>query len=104
MSARGLCATCRTSIRQSGRGRPARYCGTPCRRAAEYRIKRLNRRIERLEGTRDALQLEREQLKAGPSLLSMVAGHTLPELDTRLAWLDERLGHYEAELIEALAD
>lgn len=48
---------------RSGRGRPALYCSTGCRRAAEYEIRRLQATIERLEGKilhhREAIALDR---------------------------------------------
>lgn len=44
------CRKCgRRLPRAEGPGRPPRWCSTGCRRSAEYAVKRLNRRIERLE-------------------------------------------------------
>jgi len=34
---------------QAATGRPPSYCSEGCRRAAEFEIRRLNRRLERLE-------------------------------------------------------
>lgn len=35
------CASCGTALRQPTTGRPRCYCGVPCRRAAEYELKRV---------------------------------------------------------------
>ena len=37
-----LCATCNAGLPEPGTGRPPTYCGTACRRAAEYDLRRLN--------------------------------------------------------------
>lgn len=104
VSTRDHCATCGTAIEQTGKGRPAKYCGTPCRRSAEYMIKRFTERIERMEDARDGLLVEKAKLVTGTSLMAMVAGNTLPDVDAHLSVLEERIAHYEGELLEALAD
>ena len=43
------CQTCGTEIEKPATGRPKRYCSTACRRVAEFEIRRLNKRIGRLE-------------------------------------------------------
>ena len=45
-------------MESDGRGRPALYCTTACRRISEYRLNRLLRRIERCE-------IEIRELQAG---------------------------------------
>lgn len=104
MSARDRCATCQIAIEQSGKGRPAKYCSSACRRSSEIKIKRFSERIERLEDTRDGLLMKKAELLAGPSLMQMVEGNTPSDVDAHLAVLKERITHYEAELLEALAD
>lgn len=45
------CAQCGAPLDPpSGAGRPRTYCSTACRRLAELAIRRLNRRLEYLEG------------------------------------------------------
>ncbi|MGE0583467.1 MAG: hypothetical protein AB7P31_15195 [Steroidobacteraceae bacterium] len=54
------CATCGTPLDpREGPGRPATYCGEPCRRLAEFQIRSLVRRIDRA-----ALELRELQAKA----------------------------------------
>jgi hypothetical protein len=44
------CRKCRISeVEQSAKGRPKEYCSTACRRAAEFEIRRLDRRLGKLE-------------------------------------------------------
>jgi hypothetical protein len=44
------CATCGTPLEpREGPGRPSVYCGEPCRRAAEYRLRSLAKRIDSTE-------------------------------------------------------
>lgn len=41
------CATCGTPLEpREGPGRPSTYCGEPCRRLAEYRLRSLAKRID----------------------------------------------------------
>ena len=44
-----LCVKCGAGVEQPATGRPASYCSAGCRRSAAIEIKRLNRRIEKLE-------------------------------------------------------
>lgn len=44
-----VCKTCGASLPASKGGRPADYCSTGCRKAAEYAIRRIDRRLEVLE-------------------------------------------------------
>lgn len=54
-----ICASCGTPLEpHAGRGRPARYCGEPCRRYAEFQIRTIVRRLDKLE-------IELRELKAG---------------------------------------
>lgn len=49
-SDQGICATCgRSFVRKGGRGRPQRYCGTVCRRAAEYELARVQGLVRRAQ-------------------------------------------------------
>src|SRR5262245_65836804 len=43
------CVKCTRAIETNGTGRPAIYCSVPCRRSAEFEIRRLVRRLEKLE-------------------------------------------------------
>ncbi len=43
------CLKCRRAVEQLPTGRPRSYCSTACRRTAEFEIRRLVRRIERLD-------------------------------------------------------
>jgi hypothetical protein len=43
------CVECGRDLEPSGKGRPPDYCGMPCRRSSEYRVRRAQRRLEALE-------------------------------------------------------
>lgn len=58
------CRYCGHSVKSGGRGRPPLYCSVGCRRASEYEIRRLSRRLERLEDMQDALGRESALLEA----------------------------------------
>jgi hypothetical protein len=45
----GKCAKCGGELVQQETGRPSRYCSKACRRAAEYELRRIQRRLEDLE-------------------------------------------------------
>ena len=45
-----VCIKCGRTLEKTGAGRPLQYCGTACRRAAEFEIRRTAAAIERLEG------------------------------------------------------
>lgn len=49
------CVKCRRALEQTGTGRPKAYCGEGCRRAAEHEVRRISRRLERLEDERRVL-------------------------------------------------
>jgi len=51
------CRYCGLPVSKPRTGRPATYCSTGCRRAAEYDIRRLSRRLEFVERKRDELEL-----------------------------------------------
>lgn len=53
------CPVCNAEVQVSeGRGRPHRYCGEPCRRSAEFAIRRLNRRL-------DGYEIELREVESG---------------------------------------
>jgi hypothetical protein len=56
------CAKCAADLHQPPTGRRKTYCGPACRRAAEYELRRLQRRIEAAERTLDRA---REELEFG---------------------------------------
>lgn len=60
------CRLCGTVLEPVGEGRPPRYCGEACRREAEFKIRRENRAIERLEKQRDGLEQEIARLNGSP--------------------------------------
>ena len=44
------CRYCNRELHEAKIGRPRDYCSVGCRRAAEYEIPRVSRRLEELEG------------------------------------------------------
>jgi hypothetical protein len=44
------CAHCHIELPSTETGRPPKFCGEPCKRAAGYEITRVNRLLEKLEG------------------------------------------------------
>lgn len=53
------CLICHRPIEpKEGPGRPNVYCSPACRRTAEHEVRRLDRRLERLEEQRDDLRGE----------------------------------------------
>lgn len=55
MSEKVCCRKCGAALKRPKTGRPPVWCSTACRRAAEYEVKRVNRRLEVLETQRDRL-------------------------------------------------
>lgn len=43
------CKVCNQELTQPTKGRSRTYCNTTCRRMAEFEVRRINRRLERLE-------------------------------------------------------
>ena len=60
------CLKCGDPLTKPATGRPPRYCSAPCRRLAEYEIKRLQRHLQRLETERE--ELRNSRLKLGDYL------------------------------------
>ncbi|MEU4549974.1 hypothetical protein [Nonomuraea dietziae] len=52
------CPVCGAAIGQARTGRPARYCGTPCRQAAHRGRRRITETAKRAAGLRDRLTAE----------------------------------------------
>ena len=50
------CVKCGRAVEQPPTGRSRNYCSTGCRRTAEFEIRRLVRRIERLETNLESLR------------------------------------------------
>jgi hypothetical protein len=70
-------------------GRPARYCSTTCRRAAEYALRRTNAHLQRAEMQRDSIQR------------SLDCGHYYPSrraAQREIEVLDAAIARYRAEL------
>jgi hypothetical protein len=64
------CVKCGLAVQQPSTGRRRRYCSTGCRRAREYELKRLQRRLESLEDSvafwrREVDRAERRRRVAG---------------------------------------
>lgn len=53
-----LCLKCGGKLKRPATGRPPKFCSTGCRRAAEYELRRLQRRLEALEERASALRQE----------------------------------------------
>lgn len=76
------CAKCGGSLPvYSGNGRPRRFCGEACQRAAALEVKRLNARIAALE------KKESEWRVKGADLWSREAAKEIGRLEIRLAGL-----------------
>jgi hypothetical protein len=84
------CLKCNAPLERAETGRPPTYCSPACRRAAEFELRRLQRRIERLE--RFALDLrlmgdldgqgrkvKRELGRAEERLRLLLTGHPEPD-------------------------
>jgi hypothetical protein len=86
------CVECGSEFEANDFGRPAVYCDPACRRAAEFRIRRINTRLLRLEAELDAIE----------------SGRTWPHATA--AWrrgqadaLKERIAVFEGRLRQLLA-
>jgi hypothetical protein len=84
------CRVCGTGIEATGKGRPAVYCGTGCRRMAEYDVRRINNTITELE--REARSLR------NPATLK------LPTDEAHAAFLAAEIAAARGRLRELLAD
>jgi hypothetical protein len=89
------CRVCSAELTLPRTGRPPRYCGSTCRRAAEYSLKRVNH-LEGLERQRDFL---RRRLATG----KLYAAHWRL-IEAEIAVLEADIDHYQAELGRLLAD
>jgi hypothetical protein len=52
------CVRCAAPLAKPATGRPPSYCSTTCRRAAEFELRRCERRLERLEAKASDLRIE----------------------------------------------
>ena len=52
------CRVCGSPVVKPEKGRPPKYCGEVCRRSMEFKIRRLDRAIERLWKRRDEQELK----------------------------------------------
>ena len=86
----------------TGPGRPARYCSTGCRRAAEHEVRRANGHLARLESERDALLAERAAMEAGVHLLT--TEHARRGVEVEIEANAECRAAYEARLRALLSD
>jgi len=53
------CRYCGLAVTKPRTGRPPVYCSAGCRRAIEYDVRRISRRLESLERKRDELEVEK---------------------------------------------
>ncbi|MFI0377042.1 MAG: hypothetical protein ACH255_11905 [Candidatus Thiodiazotropha sp.] len=76
------CLICEKPIEYAGQGRPPAYCGKLCRRAAEYEIRRIQRRLTKLETRLSELQAEP---------YTWAAEFGIPKLKKQIQSVNERL-------------
>lgn len=77
------CVKCGADLPTPGRGRPRRYCGTGCRRAAEYELRRVQQALldveDRIRGARFGWGVHPER--------------SLPKFEAERVRLEDRLKH-----------
>lgn len=78
------CLVCRKPLERPEVGRPPSYCSTSCRRAAEYELRRLQRRLQALED-----QAARARIVGADELAERV-GHEIKRAELRLLQLLDR--------------
>ena len=62
------CVSCGGKLpKQAGSGRPRRYCSEPCRRLAEYEVRRVSRLLGGIEATISAIHIDGQN--AGAALM-----------------------------------
>jgi len=88
------CPRCKADVRGSGKGRPPTYCGEPCRRAAEYELRRIQRGLEKSEDRlrewrRKAVLIEADKYRGIGSLDNAEVQIAVHEAE--IAELEERL-------------
>jgi hypothetical protein len=89
------CVKCGTGLTRPATGRPPRYCSVTCRRAAEFELRRVQRRLESLER-------EEQELRAGRHFW-LSGEHMRERLDFVRAEID-RLEARMRELFDAGAE
>lgn len=88
------CRKCGADLPVSTSGRPATYCSTGCRRAAEYEIRRPSRRLESLETERDVLLVQLAEPSPYPHAIQRARG--------ALKATEAAMARYEARLRDLL--
>lgn len=78
------CLVCRKPLERPENGRPPSYCSTSCRRAAEYELRRLQRRLQALED-----QASRERI-LGNAVLAERISSEVKRAELRLLQLLDR--------------
>ncbi|MGH8593515.1 MAG: hypothetical protein ACREV3_06555 [Gammaproteobacteria bacterium] len=91
-----VCKSCGVSLPVNKARRPSDYCSTGCRRAAEFEIRRVNRRLESLETSLSSMRINPDD-----ELMSMIAGCTRTE---RVAAVEAELAMLKARFRELLDD
>ncbi|MGH8592342.1 MAG: hypothetical protein ACREX9_21850 [Gammaproteobacteria bacterium] len=91
-----VCKSCGVSLPVNRTGWPSDYCSTGCRRAAEFEIRRVNRRLESLETSLSSMRINPDD-----ELMSMIAGRTRTE---RVAAVEAELTTLKARFRELLDD
>jgi hypothetical protein len=97
---RRRCAVCGGPVESKARGPAPTYCSTPCRRAREYELKRLQVRLGRLEEEHDQARVRVAEFTAHPPMGTKV----LPKARARLEELELLIAEERARLLELLAN
>ena len=93
------CRRCGAALGSQGRGRPAVYCSPACRRAAEFEVRRLTRRLDALEVQASTARVQ----LAMPERGGRPYGVTDELLEGRVAALSAESANVEERLRELLA-
>jgi hypothetical protein len=98
------CRKCSASLPVGGRrGRPAAFCGRPCRRAAEFEVRRATRRLETIDVERSRLRINLDGGGQAAEAYPRMGMLDRPRFRAQLAALDREAVRLEARLKELLA-
>ena len=96
------CVKCGSDLKVPKTGRRPRYCGSGCRRAAEYELRRLQTAIENEENLERSYRQDIEGAAAvgvGPS-----GARRMPYLKKRQAWHAAEIARLEARMQELCSE
>lgn len=85
------CLICGNETKKPETGRPARYCSVACRRAREFEVRRLNKRLGQLESRRD----DESELVDAPTTYCDMYGRAAAE---RLAAVEKLIARAQSRL------